>query len=205
MAQHTIKIGEEILEGETKELAIMLRQAPYDCTMTQIGDLLGQSRANISLVLSGTEYAGRKVNSVPVISLDTLRVMRDEEILEKYPTLSKSALGLMRDKTGIKHPRKLEKINLEYRQRLLVEALFGAGYLPDLQFEEVMQNLVEKLFTVQNQIDVIMNFYFDETLDTPTQKVYRHNLKQRIKKYVESNMKKGDIKKLVQQGVLIKK
>ncbi len=126
--------------------------------------------------------------------------MTDEVIATKYG-VSVLSIFNQRKRLGIKLPR---KINLDYRQRLLVEVLFGEGYKPGERLEDVIKLLVKKIFTLRNQEDMILDFYFGGSVSSPTHKVYRHQLRQRMKKYVRMNVTKVDIKKFIKQGVLVK-
>lgn len=200
MTDHTINIGGKMLKGTTKEIAIILRKEPFEFTMTQIANMLGQTRSSISFALRKTGYGGRMVQKYPSIKSSDFQIMTDEAIAEKFE-VSILSVANQRKQLCIKLPR---KINLEYRQRLLVEVLFGKGYKPGKRLEDVIKLLVDKLFTIQNQRDMILDFYFGGSASSATHKVYRHLLRQRLKKYICMHITERDIKKFIRQGVLIK-
>lgn len=201
MAEHTIVLGGKEVRGSTKELAIKLRQVPYEFTMTQIGKILDQSRSNISLVLSGTPYTGKKIQKRPHISYKVFQTMRDTEIVLKYGVSLLSVI-VRRKKLGMRQPK---LINLQYRQRLLVEALFGEEYLPGANLEKAIIILVNRLSFKQKQRDLILGFYFEGSLSTSNQKIYRYHVRQKIVDFIEKNRKGGDIEKLVKEGVLVRR
>lgn len=197
--EHTIELENgKILVGTTKDLAITLRRPPYTYTMTYIAQILGQTRSNISLALKGTAYGG-KLKRRTVITRNMFRNMRDEDIAEKL-SITVLSVATRRRMLGIKSP---QKANLVYRQRLLSEALFGAKYVPGLKFKLVVKLLIDKVFKLTNQKDLILGFYFEGVSSTNTHKVYRHNLRQRMRKYVEENITEEDIKYFVDNKILI--
>jgi len=197
---HTIELENgKILAGTTKDLAITLRRPPYTYTMTYIAAMLGQTRANISLALKGTAYGG-KLKRRTVITRSMFRTMRDEDIAKRLGVTVLS-VATRRRRMGIKPP---QKPNLMYRQRLLCQTLFGRKYLPGLNFDVVIKRLIDKVFQLTNQQNLIMNFYFDGSFSTNTHKVYRHNLRQRMKRYVAENITQEDIQYLLVNNILIK-
>lgn len=196
---HTIELeGGKVLAGTTRDLAITLRRPPYSYTMTRIGEMLGQSRANISLALKGSGYSGKLKKRI-VITRNMYRTMRDEEIAEKLGVTVLS-VATRRRSMKIKSPL---KPNLPYRQRLLCQILFGEQYLPGLNFDVVIKRLINKVFRLTNQQNLIMDFYFKGSFSTNTYKVYRHNLRQRMKQYVADNITNEDITLFVTKSILI--
>lgn len=201
MADHTIVLGGKEVNGTTKDLAIMLRKVPYEFTMTQIAKILDQTRSNISLVLKDTKYSGKKLQKRPLIDYRDFQTMRDSEIVRKYG-VSLLSVTVQRKKLSIRQPK---IINLEYRKRLLSEILFGKDYVPGSNFEKVIRVLVNNLPLKQNQCDLIFDFYFEGSLSTKNQKIYRHQVRQKIVDFVGKNMKEGDIEKMVKEGVLVRR
>lgn len=196
--EHTIELENgKILVGTTKDLAITLRRLPYTYTMTRIAEILGQTRSNISLALKGTAYGGKLKRRI-VVTRNMFRNMRDEEIAEK---LSITVLSVATRRRRMKL-KSLQKPNLGYRQRLLCQTLFGANYLPSSNFDDIIERLTDKVFQLTNQRNLIMNFYFNGSHSTNTHKVYRHNLRHRMKKYVDENITDEDITYFLMNDIL---
>jgi len=200
MTDHTIRIGKEVLKGNTKEVAMQLRAEPYQFTMTQIADMLEMTRSSVSFALRDTLYKGRMVQKRPNIGHKDFQTMNNDAIAKKFGVSLLSVVN-QRKRLDITLPR---KINLNYRQRLLVGVLFGEEYKPGKRLEDVIKLLVNKLFTIPNQRDMIIDFYFGGSVSSATHKVYRHQLRQRLKKYISMNITDSDIEKFIKQGVLVK-
>lgn len=202
MSTHEILIDKsKKISGTVKEIAILLRKAPYFYSMSQIAIKLGQTRANVSRVLQGTKYAGRLVKKRVVLTKEMFLDRTDEELATQY-SLPLTAVEARRRVLKI---RMRKRINLAYRQKLLAHVLFGDNYLPGENFEVAMNLLVKKVFSLENQRRLIMDFYFKETRTNPTEKVYRHDLRKRLKDYVSRHIDMQGLTQLINKKVLVKK
>jgi hypothetical protein len=101
--------------------------------------------------------------------------------------------------------RAIHRPNLSYRQRLLVNALFGSGYGPGPEFESVFRSVINKIFRTELQRRLLLNFYFgDRKTRGPTEKTYRATLRQKLKNFWMNKLE-GNFSILVEKNVLIKK
>jgi biotin operon repressor len=158
------------VEGSKEEIAAKLRNKPYRFTMAKIGELLGCSRQNVSLILKGKspklEY--------PELDNEESYKLSDQELAEKLG-LSIYRVASHRRKLGVK---KEQPIDIEKRHFYLVKSIYGDDYKPGENIVSLIEKIIKQLHGEARK--KFKSFYLDGNKDNNSSRSYRSKIKKKI-------------------------
>lgn len=149
----TVTYDNTTFSGTPTDIAQQLREPPHFLSMTGIANLLGMTRANVSLLLQGSKVSGRRYDR---ITKETLMGLTDEEIMILMSGPSIWTAAYHRARLGL---TKVSFVNVYQRRQLLIKQLFGEGHNEGPHFYNFFQNIINILETDDHK-DLFNGYYY---------------------------------------------